>query len=106
MQMELFSTASAREEDLQQRMLGRLMEATNGLRSTLYSYRWKMRKTRGGTMIASLRANSLQTPPVMGWPSPTALSRERSEKTLQKCLEHRRSKYGTDSLPLYLENVA
>ena len=68
--MELFSTASAAEEDLQQRMLGRLMATTNGLRSTLYSYRWKMRKTRNGTMIASLRANGVRPNPMMGWPSP------------------------------------
>ena len=36
------------------------------------------------------------------WPTPTAMSRPRSEETMEKCLKYRKSK-GKNSVPLYLE---
>lgn len=36
------------------------------------------------------------------WPTPTAMSRPRSEETMEKCLKFRQSK-GKNSVPLYLE---
>ena len=36
------------------------------------------------------------------WPTPTAMSRPRSEETMEKCLKFRKSK-GKNSVPLYLE---
>jgi hypothetical protein len=36
------------------------------------------------------------------WPTPTAMSRPRSEETMAKCLKFRKSK-GKNSVPLYLE---
>lgn len=38
----------------------------------------------------------------MNWPTPTAMSRPRSEETMEKCLKFRKSK-GKNSVPLYLE---
>jgi hypothetical protein len=38
------------------------------------------------------------------WPTPTAVSRPRSQETLEKCLEFRK-KSGRTSVPLYLEEV-
>ena len=36
------------------------------------------------------------------WPTPTAMSRPRSEETMEKCLKFRQSK-GKNTVPLYLE---
>jgi hypothetical protein len=36
------------------------------------------------------------------WPTPTAMSRPRSEETMEKCLKFRKSK-GKNTVPLYLE---
>jgi hypothetical protein len=40
--------------------------------------------------------------PKMNWPTATAMSRPRSEETMEKCLKFRKSK-GKNSVPLYLE---
>ena len=39
---------------------------------------------------------------MQNWPTPTAMSRPRSEETMEKCLKFRKSK-GKNSVPLYLE---
>ena len=39
---------------------------------------------------------------VQNWPTPTAMSRPRSEETMEKCLKFRQSK-GKNTVPLYLE---
>jgi hypothetical protein len=40
------------------------------------------------------------------WPTPTALSRPRSEETLEKCAAFRKRNANQDTVPLYLEEVA
>jgi hypothetical protein len=47
-------------------------------------------------------SQGLATQASQNWPTPTAMSRPRSEETMEKCLKFRKSK-GKNSVPLYLE---
>nr|WP_236771055.1 hypothetical protein [Agrobacterium tumefaciens] len=40
------------------------------------------------------------------WPTPTAMNRPRSDKTLEKCRTRRKEKAGQNTVPLYLEDLA
>jgi hypothetical protein len=61
---------------------------------------------RGGTITEAMPGTSLTQQVNSLWPTPTAMNRPRSPKTMEKCAAFRKRNANQNTVPLYLEEVA